>query len=245
LRWQNAPRTALKRGWELGLRGIGPRRKIVHAATELEAEACRARMRGWRVAVVPHAVEIGEPRATPPLPLELLFFSRLHPSKGIERLLEACALARAVVPLRLSVCGSGDASYREAIAALVRRLALEDCVSLLGYTEETERDWLLCRAHALVLPSYHESFAMAAAEALARGVPVIAARETPWEVLEREGCGYWTDGAPPALAAAIVKLARAPLEEMGRAAHAFAARTFSRDRVGSEMIALYRSVCSD
>ena len=45
---------------------------------------------------------------------------------------------------------------------------------------------------------------MVVAEALGHGVPVVVSRGTPWQRVEREGCGLWVGNRPEELAAAGV-----------------------------------------
>jgi hypothetical protein len=58
-------------------------------------------------------------------------------------------------------------------------------------------------AEVLVLPSHTENFGMVVAEALARGVPVIASQGTPCQRLLEYGCGWWPQTSVVGLAEAL------------------------------------------
>ncbi len=124
----------------------------------LNRKACRRR---WNL-------PLGEP--------VFLFVGRFDPIKGLDRLLEATALLPPTVLMRLLVVG-GDPEpedrlflrYRE----MCRRLKIEDRVRFLGRIPHERLPEVYSAADALVVPSYYESFCLAALEALACGVPVI------------------------------------------------------------------------
>jgi glycosyltransferase involved in cell wall biosynthesis len=98
-----------------------------------------------------------------------LAFGRLAPEKGFERAIDAAAIAG--VPLRIA--GEGPLERQ-----LARRIERDGApVTLLGKVPpDTLRD-LLRRAAMVVVPTTgNETFGFAALEAMAAGVPVVAAR---------------------------------------------------------------------
>jgi len=98
-----------------------------------------------------------------------LVASRLSVEKGID--LAIAAAARAGV--RLKVAGEGPAAPE--LARLAQRTKAP--VELLGRVERDRMPALLAGAGALLMPSrYHEFSPFAALEAMAAGVPVLAAR---------------------------------------------------------------------
>jgi glycosyltransferase involved in cell wall biosynthesis len=86
-------------------------------------------------------------------------------------LLEALARIRAEVPAHLVILGrEGDAT--ETIGSAIVRLALDDHVTLVGYTPDVYH--YLANASVFVFPSYMEGLGTAVLEALALGLPVVA-----------------------------------------------------------------------
>ena len=81
---------------------------------------------------------------------------------------------------------------------------------------------------------------MVVAEALAHEVPVIAGKGTPWEGLQKRGCGLWVDNHAQSLAAAIREIRIMPLAEMGRRGRNWMETDFSWSSVSNQMLSVFR-----
>ena len=104
--------------------------------------------------------------------------ARLEPKKGIDTLVQACAvLSGQGVPFRCVI--AGDGSQREPLSSLVRRLGLEASVSLVGWKSPGELKDLLAEASVLAVPSRRtpqgdsDGIPNVLVEALALGTPVV------------------------------------------------------------------------
>ena len=103
--------------------------------------------------------------------------------KGIPSLLEAFASVRAALdePLQLVIAGAahtGNVQVYPPIEPHIVRLGLGDHVVLPGRVTEAEKLALYQGAALYVTPSSYEGFGLTALEAMACGVPVIAANRT-------------------------------------------------------------------
>jgi glycosyltransferase involved in cell wall biosynthesis len=107
----------------------------------------------------------------------LLCVGALTPRKGHAVLLEALARLRDL-PWRLVCVGSTvrDRATAEHVLASVAAQGLQERVRFLGEQDETGLGFWYARADLCVLASYHEGYGMVLAEALARGLPVVATR---------------------------------------------------------------------
>jgi glycosyltransferase involved in cell wall biosynthesis len=172
----------------------------------------------------------------------VLYFGRLHPRKGVDVLLRAWAqLARRPAD-RLVIAGVGSDGYRSALAALALELGLNDSIVWGGAVSGTAREALFARATVVVLPSAYENFGLVIAEALARGVPVIATQGAPWASLVEERCGWWiAAGAEPLASALSDALTRPDIElrAMGERGRRFARARFRWESAASAMRDLY------
>ncbi|NMG55439.1 glycosyltransferase [Aromatoleum aromaticum] len=101
-----------------------------------------------------------------------LYLGRLHPIKGIERLLGAWADLMPDDNWQLVIAGSGDEIY---VKSLMRLAEEKKCrnVFFVGPVFGDEKAAWLQYADFMVLPSYSEAFAMAPMEGLSRGTPAL------------------------------------------------------------------------
>jgi glycosyltransferase involved in cell wall biosynthesis len=244
LRWQGSRKVAAKRLWDRACRELAPAHFAVHATSEREAEAVRVAMPGVRAVVIPNGIEIPEaaPHRVDPR-LRLLFLGRLDPIKGIDRLL--AALAELALPNArewvLRIAGTGDSAYRDGLERAVPR-DIRTRVEWLGDVRGEDKAQLFQDTDLLVLPSHSENFGMAAAEALAHGVPVIASKGTPWAGLEEHHCGRWTENTPTALAEAIRSLATEDLRAAGERGRTWMQQDYAWPIIAKRFLALASSL---
>lgn len=188
------------------------------AAVVMGSEALRRSFRalGWLGAdegiVVPYGVEpypppLPRPPAARPLRFATVGSVLLH--KGVHG---AVAAFRAIPPEAATLDVWGDDRLSAGYGAELRALA-SPAVRFRGSFEEGAREDVFAGMDVLLAPSLGlESFGLAAAEAQARGVPVVAARRAA--LVERVADGV--DGAlfdpddPGALAAIVARLAAEP-----------------------------------
>jgi phosphatidylinositol alpha-mannosyltransferase len=156
--------------------------KLDAAVAVSAAPAAHLRMRGLcPLEIIPPCIDLTSERAISivraarePEPV-IAFVGRFEPRKGVEVLLRAFALLRrAGVEARLILCGYGDGMSRA--RALARRLGVGAHVEFTGALDERDKNDLLERAAVLCAPSIDgESFGLVLIEAMAAGVPVVAA----------------------------------------------------------------------
>lgn len=106
----------------------------------------------------------------------LLFIGTLEPRKNLGLVFDACArlLARGQALPPLVVAGQ-EGTAGDAWRARAREAPLAGHVSFAGYVDAARREALFAEARAVVVPSLEEGFGLPALEAMACGVPVIAA----------------------------------------------------------------------
>jgi glycosyltransferase involved in cell wall biosynthesis len=107
--------------------------------------------------------------------VHLLTVATLHPGKGHLMLMEALA----TLPHRRwhLACVGSLTRHPETVAEVRRAISrhgVDAHVSLLGELNEPELDVCYGRSDVMVLASLRETYGMAVAEALARGLPVVA-----------------------------------------------------------------------
>jgi len=122
----------------------------------------------------PRAVAGGLPGGAghPPGTVAALTCARLEPEKNLPLLVELAARLRGTLPpVRFLVAGEG--SCRAALERLIRSRGLEGEVTLLGLRRDVPA--LLAAADLFLLPSRTEELPLSLLEAMAAGLPVLAA----------------------------------------------------------------------
>jgi glycosyltransferase involved in cell wall biosynthesis len=113
---------------------------------------------------------------------------RLVKLKGIDYLLSAAAALQHEFPaLRVEIAGAGP--EREKLEAAVAQAGLEERVKFLGWIEDIRT--VLPRWDVFVMPSLEEGFPIAALDAMAAGLPVIATPVGGVPELIEDGATGW------------------------------------------------------
>lgn len=235
----------LKRRLKLGLRKfLMPRVDAVVAASEIELRD--STLPGEYARVIPHPVS-RLPRTRAPGASERTVFGylgRLHPKKGIERLLRS--LGTLGPDFRLIVCGDGAGDYPAELRALAEELGVDDRVEWRGHVDEAGKTQLFESVHWMVMPSDYECFGMAGAEALSAGVPVIATSRTGIApLISGHSCGLVVEleegqaGLDAALGDAARRIAAGETEALSENALA-AGEALGFASYGSQVEDLYR-----
>lgn len=173
------------------------------------AEAQKRLKPSRRTFIVAAATPLPLPDLNEPAPVKLPagvpvvgLVGRLEPWKGQQRLLQAQALLRDRGHEFHLVLVGGDAynlseEYAASLPSLVRRLGLEDAVSMTGQVEDTGP--YIEQMDILVNASDPEPFGIVLLEGMARGVPVVAVESGgPAEFIEDRRTGLFARSGEPA-----------------------------------------------
>ena len=172
--------------------GISPARRaelhaserdaLARAGRVIAASAATARLLATEYGVPVDRIAVAEPGTEPAPrargtgdPPQILGVGAVTPRKGFDLLVGALA-GLADLPWRLTIAGSLDRDPAAA-AALRRSLAetgLGERVVLAGAVEDAALADLYDRADLFVSPSLFEGYGMVLAEAMARGLPLVA-----------------------------------------------------------------------
>lgn len=121
--------------------------------------------------------------------MEVLYLAHMMKDKGYDEVLE---LARQIKGenIHFHFAGSWQSSEDEVdFEAFVHEHGLEDSVTYHGFVSGKQKAALFKKAHLLAYPSKNDAFPLTLLEALAYGVPVIAAPEGSIPYILDEKCG--------------------------------------------------------
>ncbi len=198
-----------------------------------------------RSRVIPIGVDI--PDEIPPKPespdrITIVFAKAYHPFYAPEVALQGFAWAAAKDRrLHLVMLGAGTDSAE--CRALARQLKIDDRIKLIGAVDHSCALRHIQESDIMIMPSRRESFGVAALEAAAAAVPVIASRigGIP-EVVDDGITGILIDVDDSiALSEAILKISEdaALRSTMGAAAYEMVKARYSSDAALDHMIELY------
>ena len=172
----------------------------------------------------------------------IMHISNFRPVKRIPDVVEIFAKINEKVPSRLVLVGDGPERPRGLEKA--KELGVTDKVLFLGKHQSV--DELLACADLFLLPSKNESFGLAALEALACGVPVIASEMggLPEVVVHGETGFLFPLGDTQSMAEAGIRLLRDPAMwlKFSGAGRTDSVERFSNERVVPLYEDLYRDV---
>ena len=149
------------------------------------------------------------------------------PQKRQDLLVEAAALLRGRLPLRITMIGTGAA--REAVTRRRDALGLQGTIEIRPFMAQEELWATLRRADLLCHPCEHEGVSKIILEAMMLGLPVLASDVAPLPDYVIEGeTGLRVANTPEAWAAKLVEIAAAKerLAPMAARARAFVEATY-------------------
>lgn len=211
-----------------------------------------------RVTVVPSGVDCA--RFRPPTPEERVHarialgisygefvisaVGALEPRKGHRYLIAAIAqLAMTASAVKLKCFIAGHGSIRAELERAIAKLGCTGRVKLLGRIDDPRG--LLWASDCFAMPSLKEGLGVAALEAMASALPVVASDVGGLrEVVADEYTGIIVPPAnPEAIASAIGRLAQWPAlrSQMSAAARARAVENYSMATMAARTLALYRA----
>ncbi len=148
--------------------------------------------------------------------IRLVFAGRIQPEKGPDIAVEAVAQLQKTRPnttIYLDIIGKGNSGFEESLKMLSNRLGISDRVNFLGKLQPEDVLRLFQQYDALLFTSrWREPFGRVIIEAMAQGLPVIAANNgaAPEIISDGENGLLIPPDSPEALANAINSLLMAP-----------------------------------
>ena len=174
----------------------------------------------------------------------LLFVGRLDPFKGPDVFLKAGAMMQKKAQLVIIGGNRAGDPEIEKLRQLAYDLRIHKRVHFLGSRPQEELPQIYSAADVTVVPSYHESFGMAAVESLACGTPVVATRAGGLMTVVRQGeTGFLVPHCPGFFAERLDSLLRFPTtrEKMRQAARTSVLQ-YSWESVADQMREVYLDV---
>lgn len=203
------------------------------------------------ICIVGNGIEIANIDTLPPieqiLPRDLLqrrtclYLGRLHPIKGLERLIEAWAHVKPSDEWQLVIAGDGDPTYCSELEAQVEQLDAQE-VKFVGFvTGDVKTAWLY-HADFTVLPSYSEAFPMSTLESLSLRTPVLLTEACGFRDVSSDGAGLEVPSSVIGLGdglQAMLSMPEAQLKQMGESGYSLVKRKYDWQIICNQLSSVY------
>ena len=183
-------------------------------------------------------------------PGRILCCSRVMPLKNIIGMIKAFAsIAQQFPDSQLRIAGASQAAYIETCRQHIERSGLRDRVHFLGNITVKDVQTELSKANCLVVPSFQENAPLSIAEAMAAGVPVVAAKVGGIPEMVQDGkTGLLVDPHDTnSICQAVSKVLsdQELTQSMARSAKEFAEDRFRASAVCEKTLQAYRDILSE
>ncbi len=164
---------------------------------------------------------------------------RLFKKNGVEFFIRALPQICDAIDVEAVIVGDGP--ERPRLEALVAEVGVGDCVSFLGERANAEMPGVLSSGDLAVFPSLMEATSVAALEAMACELPVVASNVGGLpEIVDDTVGGLFEPADPQSLAARVITtLERRDLPELGRVARGRVVASWSNRRLVDRHLEIY------
>lgn len=191
------------------------------------------------------------PRPQPPNgKIRLLFLSNLMVSKGVEVLLEACAIlkSRDLAFECTLIGGEGDLTGKM-LKARIGQLGLDDRVNYPGLLFGPEKEEALHDADIFIHPTYSDCFPLVILEAMSHSLPVVSTLEGGIPDMVDDGTTGFL--VPPKNAVLLAEKTELLIRDaalrhrMGQAAYEKFTREFTREKFENTLLQILQKTSGD
>ncbi|WP_411698545.1 glycosyltransferase [Conyzicola sp.] len=206
---------AVRAAWAAASRSFG-RAEVVTTPTRKAADFLEhyTKLRG--VIAISCGVDAHHytPDFSPRTENRILFVGRITNEKQLDKLLRAFAILDPSLDAKLELVGGGE--QENSLKSLATQLGVRDRVTFTGYAEEDYLRNALTRATVFAMPSIAELQSIATMEAMASGLPVVAANAMALPHLVHDGeNGYlFEPGNVEEFAAKLTQVLTMPEDEL-------------------------------
>jgi len=174
----------------------------------------------------------------------VLYFGKIKRTKGIEELCKAVALLKGKVDAALILGGSSAAS--DSFANHLKETY--EGVILTGFVEDPRPYYEAADAFAIYTPGFYggETFAIALAEAMSMGLPIVCSDNPIFHEVTHENAVFVRPKDPEALAEGLLSLARDPSRArvLGSRSREVAGTNYNARHVARQLEVAYREAAN-
>jgi glycosyltransferase involved in cell wall biosynthesis len=222
-----------------------------HANTEIEYRALRKFGIREPICVIGHGIDLPDlqqlPALNPILPDSVqgrkvcLYLGRLHPIKGVDRLLRAWGRVKPPDEWQLVIAGDGSSTYRRELEAVKRQSHCRNVYFAGAVGGHVKSAWF-SRADLFVMSSLSEGFPMALLEAFSFGTPALITTACGFSESAKAGVALEVESSENGIVAGLDEMLRwSPerLQAAGTAARAFVGEHYGWPGICAQLESVY------
>ena len=164
---------------------------LIIVNSSLEKKNLQNKIKGkTKIYVIPHGININIKNNTKKISLKkklrFVFFSRIHPSKNLEKLINIWTNSSFLKNFKLSIYGEiTDYKY---FSKFKDKIA--NSINIKYYRPLYKNiQTVLSKYDIFILPSNSENFGLVVLEAMSSGLYVLVNKKLPWKILQTKGFG--------------------------------------------------------
>lgn len=228
--------------------------KFLHVTSSMESDFVNSLNYGSETYLMPLAVlgqrdPIIHSQRFDSKKIKLLFLGRLHPVKDIPSVLKAVhILVHDGLDVELNIAGIGDSRYESDLKKMIINMGIENRTHWHGHVDEVRRNSMFSEASLFLLPSHHENFGLAAAEAMASGLPVILSDQVGLakDVQEFNAGLIVPCGDPGAIAVSVQTLMKTDRWlTSSKGAQELVMKRYGAETFSKSLLSLYQNACEN
>lgn len=187
---------------------------LIHCVSEMEKKNLLKLNRNFKTIVLPYGIssEFITTKSKKSFKKKALFFSRLHPKKGLNDLIKAWIELNDRNWVLDIVGPCEDKEYFNNLSNMIKKNNNYNINLLNPVFSNIEKKKLFANYDFFVLPTKNDPFGIAILESLARGLPVLTNDNTPWSDIEYFNAGWFIHDNHLSLKQVLKKIFNTPKE---------------------------------
>jgi len=211
----NQKKIKKKIAWFLYQQYILKKSDLIHCVSEMEKKNLLKLNRNFKTIVLPYGIssKFITTKIKKSFKKKALFFSRLHPKKGLSDLIKAWIELNDKNWVLDIVGPHDDREYYNNLLKMIKKNNNFNINLLKPVFSNAEKKKLFDNYDFFVLPTKNDPFGIVILESLARGLPVLTNDNTPWSTIKSFNAGWFIHDNYLNLKLVLKKVFNTPKEE--------------------------------
>jgi glycosyltransferase involved in cell wall biosynthesis len=242
----NQKKIKKKIAWFLYQKYILKKSNLIHCVSEMEKKNLLKLDRSFKTIVLPYGISSKFITSTnkKSFKKKALFFSRLHPKKGLSDLIKAWIELNDRNWVLDIVGPCVDMEYFNNLSNMIKKNNNYNINLIDPVFSNAEKKKLFANYDFFVLPTKNDPFGLVILESLSRGLPVLTNDNTPWHDIKYFNAGWFINDNYLSLKLILKKIFSTPKEEFYlKSKNAIKlSKNFEWKNLSKEYISMYKNL---